>query len=198
MGKVKLYDALKSSYGNKKAKQNLEKQGYVRDSALSNHNQEVYYNPQDNKLLMNVAGTHNLKDWGTDLWLGLGHLKDTNRYKEAKNTLEKAKTKYSNETTPIQTTVVGHSLGASIGGNIAGKNDLFYGLDGGYTVGQKTRSYGGTHQHLRSEGDVVSLLGSGAKNMTTLSNPNTQTGILPYDALTAHNVDNIKNQNIYL
>jgi hypothetical protein len=191
---VSLYNALKSSYGDKKAKNNLEKEGYQMDSSLSNHNQQVWYNPNDKKVMVNVAGTHNLKDWGTDLYLGLGLLKSTNRYKQAKSTLEKAKTKYQ----PAQTVVTGHSLGSSIGSYIADKNDMFYGLDGGYTIGQKTRSRDGNHKSYRTSGDVVSLLGAGAKHMTTLDNPNKTTGILPLDALKAHDIENIKNTNLYI
>jgi len=191
---VNLYDALKSSYGNKKSKKNLEKEGYQMDSSLSNHNQQVWYNPNDRKLMVNVAGTHNLSDWGTDLYLALGHLKHTNRYKEADSTLEKAREKYK----PAQTVVTGHSLGSTIGAYMADKNDLFYGLDGGYTVGQKTRSEEGKHKYYRTSGDAVSLFGSGAKHMTTLDNPNKATGILPLDALKAHDVENIKNANLYI
>ena len=36
------------------------------------HNQQVYYNPNEKKLLMSVAGTHNLRDVGTDFMLGIG------------------------------------------------------------------------------------------------------------------------------
>lgn len=193
-GKIKLYDALSSSYGNKKSSNNLEKAGYTKDKSLSTGNQQVWYNPTDKKLMVNVAGTHNLKDWGTDLYLALGHLKDTSRYKEADKTLKQAKEKYQ----PTQTTITGHSLGSSIGSYIADKNDMFYGLDGGYTIGQKTRSNGGNHQQFRTQGDLVSALGSNNKNMTTLANQNLTTGILPYDVLKAHKVENIKNSNIYL
>jgi hypothetical protein len=47
---------------------------------LSNHNQKVYYNPTERKLLYNVSGTHNISDIGTDIYLALGGLKNTNRY----------------------------------------------------------------------------------------------------------------------
>ena len=42
-------------------------------------------------MLVNVAGTHNLKDVITDVNLAFGNLKNTSRYKEAKKVLEKAK-----------------------------------------------------------------------------------------------------------
>ena len=81
-GQLSLYDTLKNSYS-KDPKQNMN--GYKIDKELSNHNQQVYYNPKHKKLVVSVAGTHNLKDWGTDIFLGAGKLKNTNRYKEAKS-----------------------------------------------------------------------------------------------------------------
>jgi hypothetical protein len=142
--------------------------------------------------------------------LASGHLKDTNRYKEAKDTLEKAKKKYGVD----NATIVGHSLGSSIGNNIASRDkDKVIGLDGGYTIGQKTRA---NTTDYRSAGDLVSALGANAKHMTTLSNGNIISnhkyalagGLLGggvgafigagVDALNSHNVDNIKNKNIFV
>lgn len=189
---VELHDVLKNSY---KPKENAFKnQGYQFDKDLSNHNQQVYYNPNNKKLLFSVAGTHNLSDWGTDTWLALGGLKNTNRYTEAKKTLNKAKEKYQ----PTETSISGHSLGGSIAQGIASKDDKVYALDSGYTIGQKTRSHGGNFQHFRTAGDAVSLLSEGAKNMRTLQNPNNNTGLLALDAYKAHDVGNIKNNKILI
>ena len=57
-------------------------------------------------MLVSVAGTHNLKDFGTDVQLAFGNLKNTSRYEEAKKVLEKAKKKYDGS----DVTVTGHSL----------------------------------------------------------------------------------------
>ena len=171
MSKINLYDTLNSSYGIKKGDSNLEKKGYIKDSKLSNHNQQVWYNPRGKDLLVNVAGSHNIFDAGTDVYLAFGGLKSTNRYKEADKILKEAKSKYQ----PKSTLVSGHSLGSQVGAGITSKSDRFVGLDGGYTFGQKTRSNGGNHEHYRTSGDIVSLLGSGAKNMKTLKNPNQNT-----------------------
>ena len=192
---VNLYDSLKSSYGNKKSQENLKRAGYKYDSMLSNHNQQVWYNPNTKKLLYNVAGTHNLSDVGTDVWLAFGGLKNTNRYKEASKILDEAKRKYGND---INTTITGHSLGSTIGQYIANKNDNFYGLDGGYTIGQPTRSNNGKQHHFRTSGDVVSLLGANAKHMKTLNNYNKAQGFAPLDALKAHDIDSIKNSGIFI
>jgi len=190
--KINLYNALNNSYASRdKQKGAFKNQGYVFDSDLSNDNQQVYYNPGQKKLLYSIAGTHNLRDIGTDAYLMAGKLKDTNRYKEAQSTLEKAKKRYN----PSETSITAHSLGGSIGQYIAGKNDKVYTLDKGATFGQPTR---GNETAYRTSGDLVSLLSSNNTRMKTLNNPNFRTGILPIDILNSHNISNIKDKNIYI
>ena len=136
MTKLSLHTALKNSYNPQKT---LGK-GYILDDELSNDNQQVYVNrKKNNKLLVSVTGTrlNKLSDIGTDVYLGLGKLKDTNRYKEAKSIYDKAKNKYN----PLQSSAVGHSLGGTIANYIASGNDKAYGLDSGYTIGQTSRNY---------------------------------------------------------
>ncbi len=189
---IKLYDALKSSYGDKKSQQQLKNAGYNYDSMLSNHNQQVWYNPNTKKMLFNVAGTHNLKDWGTDLYLAFGKLKDTNRYKEARNILNEAKRKYGND---IETKISGHSLGGAIAQYVGGKDDKVYTLDKGATIGQKTRS---NENAYRTDGDIVSALNANSTRMKTLNNYNKAQGFLPLDILKAHDVNNIKDEGIFI
>ena len=208
---LKLYDVLKNSYKNpSQSETSMRQNGYNLDKGLSNHNQQVYYNPNQKKLLVSVAGTHNLSDWGTDAYLAAGKLKDTNRYKEADKILKDAKLKYH----PENTTVAGHSLGGSIASYIASKagGDKAITLDAGYTIGQKTRN---NTQAYRTSGDLVSLLGANGKHMKTIQNENlisnhqnlikgSRMGIVGaglgagIDALKSHNVDNIKNNKIYV
>ena len=171
---VKLYDALKSSYGDRQSQDKLKNAGYNYDSMLSNHNQQVWYNPNTKRILFNVAGTHNLKDWGTDLYLAFGELKNTNRYKEARNTLQQAKNKYGND---IKTSVNAHSLGGSIAQYIADKDDKVYTLDKGATIGQKTRS---NENAYRTSGDIVSALNANSTRMKTLNNYNKSTWFIPW------------------
>jgi hypothetical protein len=199
-----LYNVTKSGYKNKE-KQSKNLNGYIRDNELSSGNHQAYYNPKNKKLLFNVTGTHNLSDVITDGYLAFGGLKNTSRYKEADKMLKKAKEKYK----PTSTSVTGHSLGSAIGSSIASKNDKVTTLDGGYTFGQKTRS---NNNAYRTAGDAVSLLGANATHMTTLKNDNkdkfTKIG-LNYglgaaiggkliDTYNAHNVDNIKNEKIFV
>jgi hypothetical protein len=193
-----LYTALKASYADTATqKTSLGKYGYQRDDDLSNHNQQVYYNPIQHKILYDIAGTHNLSDVGTDLYLAAGHLKDTNRYKEADSTLKKAKSKYG----VSEATVTGHSLGGSIAGYVANKQDKVITLDKGATIGQPIRS---NEKAYRTSGDAVSVLNAGSRGMTTLPNPNksirTGNAILDIagNILNAHNVSNVKNSSIFL
>ena len=188
---------------------------------MSNHNQQVYYDKKKEKLLVSVAGIHNLSDVCTDLYLAAGHLKDTIRFKEAENVLNKAKVKYGVDST----TVVGHSLGGSVSQYIAGSKDKAYTLDKGATIGQKTRL---NKSAYRSSGDAVSLLNEISTRMTTIAKPkpkpnsflgtiasaivstpkaiiekclNTATGGLykiAKSALEANDVDNIKDESIFV
>jgi hypothetical protein len=171
--------------------------GYDLDESLSNHNQQVYYNPNNKKLLYSITGTHktnlfDFNDIGTDIALGLGHLKNTARYKEADQTLKKAKQKYGVD----KAIIAGHSLGSNLSGYVGNPNvDSIYTLDKGATIGQPVRK--GEHAY-RTSGDVVSLLNANDPNMKNLVNPNQQTGRFIKDALNSHAVDNIKYNNIHI
>jgi hypothetical protein len=201
MSKINLHSAIKNSYAPREQQKNAFKnEGFVYDSDLSNHNEQVYYNPTQKKLLYTVAGTHNLRDWGTDSWLAFGNLKGTDRYKEAKNVLEKAKKRYN----PKETTVAGHSLGGSVSQYIASPTDKVFTLDKGATFGQKTR---GNETAYRTSGDLVSALNANSTRMTTLKNNNLihKTPLKYFspsarlaDAYYAHDVDNIKKSGIFI
>ena len=185
---LSLHDALQGSYGTNT--NNITKKGYVKDNQLSNHNQTVYYRPNDKKLLYLVAGTHNLTDWGTDAYLAVGKLKDTNRYKEADNVLTKAKTKYQ----PKETVLAGHSLGSTIINQIAskGNNDKVYSLNGGFTFGQKVSNNKNFHNY-RTKGDLVSALSAELPSMKTIVNKD-----FIHDPISSHDIKHIKDEQIFI
>lgn len=184
-----LHDVLKNSYAKNKAK---SMKGYNLDESLSNHNQQVYYNPTKKSLLYSIAGTHNLSDVGTDVYLAAGHLKDTNRYKQADRTLKQAKQKYGVN----KAIIAGHSLGATLSGYVGNPDvDSIYTLDKGATIGQSVRK--GEHA-MRSTGDLVSVLNANDPNMKNLINPNQETGRFIKDVLKAHDVGNVKYSNIHV
>jgi hypothetical protein len=192
---VGVHKALKNSY----SKQHAQKLGgYILDKELSNHNQQVYFHPQKKQLLNTIAGTHNWSDVGTDAALAFGRLKNTKRYKEAKDVYEKAKKKYGVDSAKV----VGHSLGGTIASYIANPaKDHVVTLDKGATIGQKARK---EEKAYRSAGDYVSLLAKNDTNMTTLRNPKTTRGYNkwwnPFNfvkkGLDAHLVDNIKGSGL--
>jgi hypothetical protein len=242
---LSLYDSLRVGYipSENQQGQEMSKYGYQIDKGLSNDNQQVYYNPQTNKLLYNVTGSHNLSDWvNSDLKLALGikknqgkpiiergiesllpnswkksfdrgyentfgGFKDTTRYKQADDTLKAAKSKYN----PADVTITGHSLGGRIVQDIAKSGDKVYALDAGQTIGQKVK--GGANRNIyRSAGDVVSLASAYNPNVQTLTNPHTSR-IIPalfsknpttigvaaaIDAYNAHNIENIKQSDIFV
>jgi hypothetical protein len=186
-----LYDALKASYGNEKSQNTLSKFGLKKDPSLSNHNEQVYIDPIKHKILYAIAGTHNLSDIGTDIYLGLGLIKNTNRYKEADRVLKEAKQKYPHYTT----TVVGSSLGGTLAGYVAGSDDKVLTQNKGATIGQKVR---GNETHYRTNGDLVSFLNSNSTHTVNMENHNPYSGNMITDALRAHKVDNLKGEKIFI
>lgn len=136
-----------------------------------------------------------------------GGFKDTDRYKQADETLKKAKAKYDES----ETILTGHSLGGRIIQDISKKTDKVYALDAGSTIGQKVK--GGPNRNIyRTSGDVVSGTTAWSPNVQTLTNPHTFK-ILPavgmvtkdpravavagaIDAWNAHSIENIKGSKI--
>ena len=182
--KVDLYTAISSSYGDPSSGERLVKRGYRKDEALSDHRQQVWFNPtaeKDKKLLMTIAGTHTKRDYLTDAALGAGFLKHTTRYKSAHKTLRKAKEVYNLSTA----TVVGHSLGGSIAQGVASKGDKVFAANAGFTIGGKAKK---EHTVVRMGADVISALG---RNQKTLSGG----PLRPYKA---HGTEAFKGKKVYL
>ena len=148
-----LYDVLDNGYKHKKQKQK-QLGNYILDESLSNHNHQTYYDPNNNKLLFNVTGTHNAKDWLTNLKLATGiAYKESDRYKQSHKALRDAKQKYNSQNAVI----VGHSQGGATAQNISSKGDRVLTLDKATTIGGKSRE---NSKNYRTNGDVVSLLAS--------------------------------------
>ena len=188
---ITLYHGLQASYGNKASIQKLDRDGYHLDHSLSNGNEQVYYNNKKHKLLYSVAGTHNISDIGTDVYLGLGLIKRTNRYKEAENVLKEAKSKYNIN----NATIIGSSLGGNIAGYISSTDDRVLTHNKGASFFQPVRS---NETHFRNNGDLVSIANANSTHTTNLPNPNIHTGNIILDAFNAHSIQNIKNERIFI
>jgi hypothetical protein len=102
-----LKNLLSNSYKDKKL-QDHQLNGLVRDDDLSGTRVQVYVNPLTNEAQVVHRGTSGVQDLFTDAALGVGLLKNTNRYKHARKIQRQAEKKYD------VTDTVGHSLGAGI------------------------------------------------------------------------------------
>ena len=182
---VQLYNIVNNGYKHKDTKYD----GFELDPTLSNGNNQLYVNKKEKKLIYNTTGTHNLKDWGTNFYLGMGKLKDTKRYKDAHQGIRDAKTKY----TGYNSILTGDSLGGAITRGISSKGDKVLTLNSASTIGEKTKP---REENYRVNWDPVSLLQSGAKHMTTLKNKNKKSSSFIGDLYSAHVPSSIKNHNI--
>ena len=163
----------------------LQKYGFSYDSTLSNKNNATYFNPRSNELIFNVKGTRptSVRDIYTDIRLATGSLKSTDRYKESKGILERARRQHKG----AKTTITGYSLGGAIAGYIGGKNDNIITYNKGATIGQPIRQ---NETAYRSGGDIVSLSNANANRMKTLKSY--------FNPLSAHRLSNIKDEKIFI
>jgi hypothetical protein len=188
MNKPTLHEVLKLSYSNRDLqKKGLKDYGYNYDSRFSNDNHQVYWNPNEQKMIFSITGSHKPSDWIiTNPNLALGRLKNTSRYQESDKALKEAKAHYN----PKNVSITGHSQSGATASYISSPEDKVYTLDKATTIGQ---TYRPNEQAYRTKYDVVSLLGINHKNMTTLENKN-----LFKNIVNNHSIDNIKNEKIFI
>ena len=187
---ISLYDTLNESYkSNKDANRNLG--GYMLDQDLSNDNHKVYYNKdkaRGDRVLVSYRGTSNLNDIGTDAYLALGKLRDTNRFKQSDEVLHKAKHKYNEENAIL----AGHSLGNSLARATAKKHDKVIGYNAGNGIfGNNFNTKTDNERSYRTGGDWISLLSN--KKTKTLKNKNWF-----QNALNNHTIENIKHEKLFI
>jgi hypothetical protein len=194
--KLKLYKALKIGYTRdlKKQQKALKKYGYVIDRDLTNPRERIVaFNPFDKKLLFIDNGTDamNQKDLYTDLVLGTGAIKQTERFMDDKNALTKARKKY--DVKPDHINVVGHSLGGNLTNYLTPSGAHGYTYNAAFAPNQKVRS---NVQNFRTHGDIFSTF---APKETTKELENTAEkakGPVDY-LLKAHALENIKDLPVY-
>ena len=152
---ISLYDPLKSSMLNTiEAEEKMKKHNYKLDHELSNVQTKVFYNPEsDNPLLITYRGTKNfLNDIPTDIAIGFGQLKHTDRYKDSKYIYQKAKEKYNSNAL-----LMGFSLGGSLASAVSEPNDkvITYNKGSAGFVGPATETKANETAY-RWNGDILS------------------------------------------
>jgi len=183
---------IQASYGDRGAIDRLARKGFRMDPQLSSHNQSVFVNGKSKRFVMAVAGTHDVThtdDVPTDIAFALGGLKETKRYKEARDVLQQARDKYVGYSAPA---VVGHSLGGAIASGITRGDELAVTYNKASTLGTTTR---GNEQAFRQQGDLVSAMAAGNHNMTTLS---TSLSAQAVPIAGPHNVSNLQGTPLFL
>lgn len=194
--KIRLYNALKAGYARnpKRASRYLKKYGYIVDRDLSDSREFITaYNPIENKVLHIANGTDPLsvRDVASDLLVGLGSFKDTARYRQEKNALEKARNKYKD----AKMVIAAHSLGGQVAHNIAKSTDQVYTYNPAYAFNQRMRP---NFNNYRTDRDLFSVF-SPEQNTTILDNPHEHQRFRPIqNILKAHDTENIRNAPIFL
>ena len=184
--RLKLYNALNIGYFRNEAKQQkrLKRFGYVLDRDLTNRERMVAYNPFSQKLLYVSNGTDfsNTSDLANDLLIGLPISPQTrSRVVEEKNTLLKAKEKYGVNTA----TVLGHSLGGNIVHYIGSAQDKIIEYNPAL-INQKPRA---NETILKTKRDPFSSFAN---------NPNIIKGSEDISTFKAHNLENIREEPIFV
>jgi len=164
-----LKSVLKSSYKTKEeADKYFESKGYFRDKEISNIQQRLYNNPETNKNIAVIRGTHNLiNDIPADIDLLFGLNYFGNRLNESKQFYEKIKNKYKEN----DLTIVGHSLGGFLSSEISkNKNDKIISYNKGSGIFEPFKEEKKNEKHYRTINDIISLTSAFKSNTKNLNN----------------------------
>lgn len=197
--KLKLGKILKLSYepNEQRRAKVLKKFGYVLDKELSSPERIVAFNPFNKKLLYAPRGTElkhkgnifDNKDLQTDIILGSGGLKQTQRYEDEKQTILKAKKKYNED----KAVMVAHSLGGSLLNQMP--TDVITKADKVITYNAPILKQREGSIDYRTKGDIFSVFNPKA---TTLPNTNPISARLGDYLLKAHQLENIADAPIFV
>jgi hypothetical protein len=187
-----LYDVFKTGYSNDKKKQKkfAQDHGYEYDGELSNSKHSVYVKKKQdgkNELLYNINGTQNnslsniARDWSTNAGILFGI--KTNREKQERRGLEKAKKKHNADSA----TITGHSQGGFHASQIASPYDR--------VITYNKPTHGETikrnETHYKTVLDPVSILTTGTKRSKVVDK---SIHLNPFKD--SHSYENIKDKNI--
>lgn len=197
--KLKLGKILKLSYEpNEQRRQKVLKRfGYVLDKELSDKERIVAFNPFSKDLLYVPRGTelkhrgniYDNKDLQTDIILGAGGLKQTERFEKEKETILKAKKKYNED----KVVFAGHSLSGGLLNAMPA--DVITEKDKVITYNAPILKPRKGSVNYRTQGDIFSVFNPTA---TTLQNQNPISVNLGKYLLQAHQLENLQQQNIFV
>ena len=149
-----LKDLLQASYSrNTPAREIGKKYGYTLDDSLSNAEQKVFIDKDNNPKIV-FTGSRKGADVITDLAILTGTAGLTPRFQRSSKLVDKVKDKYKNR--PIS--VYGHSLGGTLAESVSNKVDKVVTLDKGtglFGIGKQIRP---NTTNIRSSNDVISIL----------------------------------------
>lgn len=154
-----------------------------KDKSLSGKRVSVFHDATTSKTYVAHRGTHSLKDWATDLAMGLGYERG-NRFKFAKKIQSQVEAKYGKNN--VITT--GHSLGGRIAEKVGSKSAQII----TYNKASIPRSVLGSYikplpkkqTDIRTRNDIVSLLSGLQKS----KNPVSQIESTSWNPITSHNI----------
>ena len=160
-----LKDLLQASYSrNTPAREIGKKYGYTLDDSLSNAEQKVFIDKDNNPKIV-FTGSRKGADVITDLAILTGTAGLTPRFQRSSKLVDKVKDKYKNR--PI--TALGDSLGGTLAESVGGKVDKVITSSKGvglFGIGKQIRN---NQTDIRASNDVISVLRntqSGGKKVT--------------------------------
>jgi hypothetical protein len=148
-----LKDLLQASYSrNTPAREIGKKYGYTLDDSLSNAEQKVFLDKENNPKIV-FTGSRKGADVVTDIALGVGLAGITPRFQRSSKLVDKVKEKYKNK--PI--TAIGDSLGGSLAESVGGKVDKVITTSKGvglFGIGKQIRP---NQTDISASNDVISI-----------------------------------------
>ena len=184
---LNLYNVISNGYKDEATMENFGKsKGYILDKDLSSKTEQFYYNPETNKMLMNIRGTASLDDIKTDFQMLRGKLKETDRYKQADTKLKQAREKYKD----YDRTITSHSLGGAISERIATPDERVISLNKADLGGKRKN-----HIDIRTTGDLVSSYGLLGNHYHVIGKGRLDN---PLDWFTSHKAGAIKDLELFI
>lgn len=174
--------------------------GYRYDPKLSTKENKVFYNPADKGVVFSVAGTNpaSFRDIATDAYLaflGTSGLKSTSRYKEAENVMKNVREKYPKS----KKTLIAHSLGSSIIGTLAEKDENVKGFGTGSGIfpvkqrGEFYRTYYDPFSFTSYDKVIPTYIPNKSGNLRSSQKVDYPTGLFP-----SHSYKNLKNKKVFV